>query len=570
MEQRFSIPYLAGASHQPQDAVVVSASNLSKHRTIMSNNPNTTTTTTINSTQIQNHGELFGGSTIIKPTSQTELTRTSNDFSSSYLSSSTEFSTSQLPTSSFNQFTQSSDILMTPSTSSPSTAIAGECCTECCPVAAAEAATTKQNGADGFVIEDSELQRFSFSSFKYSQIFDYGSSASRLPTFGQPQSTRVPLSNGIETSSDHHLSAIFACYENHEQMSPINHASPIINSNETENISSSIISLNQDNTTSTESLQSAFTFPSSSDVEVIRDDRNGIIINPSPHSFSDDSISDDFSSETPSTFNLTINTNRKENPLFDETSDEMRCLWSTCAAVFSSIDELVPHLSKFHVAGRRKGNLCLWASCSMEKEGRDELIEHVCSDHLNTRQFQHCCKWDGCSLRFETFDELTAHVSESHIGSGRSQYVCQWESCSRNGRPFNQRQKVMRHIQTHTGDKPYQCTVCKKRFSEPNIMTQHMRTHTGERPYKCPIPGCDREFSISGALTIHLRVHTGEKPFKCKHEGCNKRFAESSNLTKHMRVHTGERPFKCPIETCNKKFSRPDQVTRHMKTHNKK
>ena len=89
-----------------------------------------------------------------------------------------------------------------------------------------------------------------------------------------------------------------------------------------------------------------------------------------------------------------------------------------------------------------------------------------------------------------------------------------------------------------TGDKPYQCTVCKKRFSEANIMTQHMRRHTGERPYKCSEKGCDREFSISGALTIHRRVHSGEKPFSCKYQDCGKRFAESSNLTKHVRRKT--------------------------------
>lgn len=134
----------------------------------------------------------------------------------------------------------------------------------------------------------------------------------------------------------------------------------------------------------------------------------------------------------------------------DEMLDEARCLWATCAAVFRSIDELIPHLSKLHVAGRAKGNLCRWDSCTKEEEGSDELIEHLCLDHLRIRD--HSCKWEGCYLRFQTFEELTGHVSEGHIGGGQSQYICNWERCDRKGRPFTQRQKVMRHIQTHTGN----------------------------------------------------------------------------------------------------------------------
>ncbi|KAI7830516.1 hypothetical protein BC939DRAFT_284831 [Gamsiella multidivaricata] len=301
------------------------------------------------------------------------------------------------------------------------------------------------------------------------------------------------------------------------------------------------------------------------------------------------------SSATP-TSSMSLSTGMMDDAQIDHM---IRCLWTGCTAEFFSQDDLLPHVSQLHMPMIDNDHaLCLWESCATEQQDPDKLLQHLRADHhivpastaiseaeilrpepraraittadqrLNSsHEEQHRCRWKGCTRIFTNFDSLTSHLSEDHIGMGKSEYVCEWEGCERNGRGFGQRQKAMRHIQTHTGDKPYQCQLCRKRFSEANIMAQHMRTHTGEKPFKCPEPGCGREFSISGALTIHRRVHTGEKPFKCKFEGCDKWFAESSNLTKHLRVHTGERPFQCPFPGCEKRFSRPDQVTRHKRTH---
>ncbi|KAJ2778496.1 zinc-finger protein [Coemansia javaensis] len=267
-----------------------------------------------------------------------------------------------------------------------------------------------------------------------------------------------------------------------------------------------------------------------------------------------------------------------------------RCLWSTCTQIFGSIDELVRHLYKLHVATNRTAShqaaggsssstpaarlhaataefLCRWATCEMRAQDTEELIEHVCRDHLDTYQVLHRCGWAGCRQSHDTIVGLTEHLSAAHIGSGRSSYTCQWEGCERGGKPFAQRQRALRHIQTHTGVKPFECTVCAKRFSEAHIMQQHLRVHTGERPFKCGQDGCGKEFAVSSALTIHRRTHTGERPYECRFDGCDRRFAESSNLTKHMRIHTGERPFKCPQTECGKTFSRPDQVTRHQRMH---
>lgn len=89
----------------------------------------------------------------------------------------------------------------------------------------------------------------------------------------------------------------------------------------------------------------------------------------------------------------------------------------------------------------------------------------------------HSCKWKGCLMNFENTAELMEHISTEHIGSGKSMYHCEWEGCDRahEGRGFNQRQKVMRHVRTHVGDKPFVCKECGRAFSESTTLAQVSR-----------------------------------------------------------------------------------------------
>lgn len=200
-------------------------------------------------------------------------------------------------------------------------------------------------------------------------------------------------------------------------------------------------------------------------------------------------------------------------------------------------------------------------------EDEDTAHAHEAGEH-DCATSAHVCQWRGCAATFDSCASLTEHLDKIHVVGGRSRYDCFWGTCERNGeRGFSSKQKICRHLQTHTGHRPFTCSECGQHFSEAATLAQHMRRHTRERPYACDHPGCGKAFAIMGALTIHKRTHNGDKPFKCG--VCGKAFAESSNLSKHQRTHTGLRPFACGHPGCGKAFARVDQLNRHMNVHNR-
>ncbi|KAI0655346.1 hypothetical protein C8Q70DRAFT_923910 [Cubamyces menziesii] len=56
-------------------------------------------------------------------------------------------------------------------------------------------------------------------------------------------------------------------------------------------------------------------------------------------------------------------------------------------------------------------------------------------------------------------------------------------------------------------DRRHGCGICHRRFNRPSSLRIHMNSHTGDQPFQCPFPGCSRRFSVNSNMRRHYRNH---------------------------------------------------------------
>ncbi|KAI8501133.1 regulation of mitotic cell cycle, embryonic [Branchiostoma belcheri] len=170
---------------------------------------------------------------------------------------------------------------------------------------------------------------------------------------------------------------------------------------------------------------------------------------------------------------------------------------------------------------------------------------------LHSHRTLHRCPHEGCNRSFRGSSYLRLH-QRSH--SGDRPFKC--SICEGH---FVSRDALKRHIVTHNDERRYKCGECGKLYKRISHVKEHLRVHCPDKPFQCP--HCKKHYKTQSSLRVHLRTHDSDMPFSC--EFCERNFREKASLVRHLRTHTGEKPFKC--SRCNRGFAEHGTLRRHLR-----
>ncbi|KAI5410909.1 transcription factor IIIA [Lathyrus oleraceus] len=184
---------------------------------------------------------------------------------------------------------------------------------------------------------------------------------------------------------------------------------------------------------------------------------------------------------------------------------------------------------------------------------------------------------------------ITSHINSQHKeelekakdeSEHEAEATLKANTCEECGASFKKHAYLLQHMQSHSLERPYVCTLedCNASYRRKDHLNRHLLQHQGKN-FKCPIENCKSDFSLQSNLKRHLvemhdenstppRNGENQKRFVCPENGCGKVFRYASQLQKHEDSHVMLETVDvvCLEPGCLKHFTNSECLKAHVKS----
>lgn len=124
-------------------------------------------------------------------------------------------------------------------------------------------------------------------------------------------------------------------------------------------------------------------------------------------------------------------------------------------------------------------------------------------------------------------------------------------------RNYNARQRTLSVVSLSSSHNPDE-NIQDTGISMQDIAQYIRGPDPADQKYLCLFPDCQKRFGRKENIKSHVQTHLGDRQFQCPH--CSKCFVRQHDLKRHAKIHSGVKPYPCK---CGNSFARHDALTRH-------